>query len=467
MLVLEQNDPPVVTAVEPGSAAAIAGIRVGDQIVEVDGTMPRDIIEWHVATDEKRIPLVLRRGDSMFETTINRETLEPIGLQISSSVFDRVKTCDNHCDFCFIYQLPKGLRPSLYLKDDDYRLSFLYGNFTTLTRFTESDFERVITEHISPLNVSIHTFDPQLRASMLRNERGAVSLRWLRELLKQGIDVRGQVVLCPGVNDGPALDRTLAMVLDQYASITTIAVVPLGLSKYNPESNLRVHTQAEASRVLEQVDQWRAVFMSALGRPLVYAADELFLVAGRDLPARDYYGDFEMYEDGIGMIRQLEIEYRQIDAVFSAETPGFFHNADVAHRYGADYSNNPASETGLRRVVEPIDISNATLGSKRVIFTGVYGAAALHSVIGKMPEGVRVVAVQNEFFGGNTAVTGLMTGSDINRELRLVSDDEQVFVPDVCLSAGRFLDGMTLDDLIRDILVVPTDGHALRRIVEG
>ena len=436
MRILEQKDPPVVTSIEPGSAAEKAGVRVGDQVVEVGGTVPRDIIEWHYAVDEPNVAVVLRRGTETINTTISRSGAEPVG-------------------------------SSLYLKDDDYRLSFLYGNFTTLTRFTEADLERVITERISPLNVSIHSLVPQLRASMLRNERGAVSLRWLRELLKAGIEVRGQIVLCPGVNDQASLDRTFSMVLDQYTELASIAVVPLGLSKHNPEPHLKVHTSEQAKVLVDQVEHWRAVFAQAIGRPMVYAADEFYLLAGREWPGSEHYGDFDMYEDGIGMMRQLENEYNGLAPSRESPETNFFQDADTAHRYGAGYDANPASETGLRRAGRGPGLPDEPLGGERVILTGVYGAAVLHRVIGEFPDGVRVVPVRNEFFGGNTAVTGLMTGSDINRELANVHDRAQVFVPDVCLSNGRFLDGMTPEDLIRDILVVPTDGRALRRIVEG
>ena len=174
---------------------------------------------------------------------------QPLGAEVSSAVFDRVRTCDNHCEFCFIYQLPKGMRRSLYLKDDDYRLSFLYGNFTTLTRFTEADLERVVTERLSPLHVSIHSTDPELRATMLRNRRGAMSLRWLRALLDHGIEVRGQVVVCPGVNDGARLDETLAGILDEYPELATVAVVPLGISRFNPEAEpARTHDGGSGER---------------------------------------------------------------------------------------------------------------------------------------------------------------------------------------------------------------------------
>ncbi|HZQ83837.1 MAG TPA: PDZ domain-containing protein, partial [Acidimicrobiales bacterium] len=200
---------PTVVAVDPGSAAARAGLLPGDEIVAVAGHMPRDIIEYRLLVDEAGFGIDVRRGGLEVSLAVEKAAGEALGAEVHSAVFDRVQTCDNHCPFCFIYQLPPGLRRSLYLKDDDYRLSFLYGNFTTLTRFTEADLERVVTERLSPLYVSIHTTDPELRARMLNNRRGATSLRWLRALLDAGIEVHGQLVVCPGMNDGDALDDTL------------------------------------------------------------------------------------------------------------------------------------------------------------------------------------------------------------------------------------------------------------------
>ena len=221
----------------------------------------------------------------------------------SSAVFDRIRTCDNHCAFCFIYQLPKGMRKSLYLKDDDYRLSFLYGNFTTLTRFTELDAERILDERLGPLFVSIHATDPEVRAQMLRNPKGATSLRWLRVLLDGGIEVHGQVVVCPGVNDGAVLEDTLAGILDEYPELATVGVVPLGLSRYSDEPEMRPHTTDEAGAVCDVVSDWQELYRSALGRRLVYAADEYYLLAGWPFPAAEAYDGFPQHENGIGMVR--------------------------------------------------------------------------------------------------------------------------------------------------------------------
>ena len=181
-------------------------------------------------------------------------------------MFDRIRTCDNHCSFCFIYQLPKGMRRSLYVKDDDFRLSFLYGNYTTLTRFTEFDFERVIDEGLSPLYVSIHTTNPELRAEMLRNPRGATSLRWLRELLRAGMEVHAQVVVCPGVNDGDELERTLYDVLTLYPELACVALVPVGVSDLRVEESMRPHTRDEARQVVELAERFQRLTREVLGR---------------------------------------------------------------------------------------------------------------------------------------------------------------------------------------------------------
>ncbi len=359
---------PVVVAVAPGSPAEAAGLRAGDAVVRINGRVPRDVIEWRLWSDEATVGLEVHRSGLELELDVHKQAGEPLGAEVSSAVFDRVRTCDNHCEFCFIYQLPKGLRRSLYLKDDDYRLSFLYGNFTTLTRFTEADLERVVTEGLSPLHVSIHTTDPALRAEMLRNPRGATSLRWLRALLDHGIDVRGQLVVCPGVNDGRALDDTFAGILDEYPELTSVAVVPLGISRFNPEANMRAHTPAEAARVVDAVEDWQGVYQATLGRRLVHAADEYYLMADRPFPTAETYEGFTMHEDGIGMARTFELEFTGRTTDATGPRRGFFAAVDGAATGCASLPPNPAAYTGLRAAVAAAPV---TLRPRRAAPVGV------------------------------------------------------------------------------------------------
>src|SRR6478735_6134717 len=313
---------PRVVSVAPASPAQRVGLQPGDEILALNGEVPRDVIAYQLLTDEAELVLDVSRGGLELQLQVDKRAGEPLGAEVSSALFDQVRTCDNHCEFCFIYQLPPGLRKSLYLKDDDYRLSFLYGNFTTLTRFTEADLERVVTERLSPLNVSIHATDPDVRAEMLRNRRGATSLRWLRALLDHGITVHGQVVVCPGINDGAVLDDTLAGVLDQYPELASLCVVPLGVSRYSAEPRMRPHTQAEAAAVVDAVDDWQGVFQAVLGHRLVFAGDEYHLLAGRPLPPAELYDGFPMYEDGVGMAAAFAQAFESPDDAELADLPG-------------------------------------------------------------------------------------------------------------------------------------------------
>lgn len=451
-----------------GSPAHAAGLVVGDVISAVNGFVPRDVIEWRMAVDEAEVALEVVRGGVERLVEISKRPGEPLGAEVSSAVFDRVRTCDNHCAFCFIHQLPKGLRRSLYLKDDDYRLSFLYGNYTTLTRFTESDLERVVTERLSPINVSIHTTDPDLRSSILRNPRGATSLRWVRALLDHGIEVRGQIVICPGVNDGSVLESTLAGVLDEYPELHSVAVVPLGLSRYNTEPTMRLHTAAEADSVVDTVERWQATFRTLLGRRMVFAADEYYVMTGRDFPPADDYEGFALHEDGIGMARTLELEFHGRADQVTGTRAGFFAWVDGAPPEGYRAPRNPAGDTGLHasRPARSTVVVRPRRGAPVGVITGEMGAVVLRPLLADIPD-VRVVPVRNDFFGGNTAVTGLLVGADIARALREEPEGHRYLLPDVCLSEGRFLDGSRVDDLPRHVEVVATDGAALRSALLG
>lgn len=497
----------------PDSPADRAGVVVGDGLLSIGGEELRDVIQYQLLVDGADPVLDVDRGGLVRSVEVDKADGEPLGIEVSAAVFDQVRTCDNHCPFCFIYQLPKGMRKSLYLKDDDYRLSFLYGNFTTLTRFTEMDLERVVTERLSPLYVSIHATDPELRSTLLRNRRGATSLRWLRALLDHGIEVHGQIVVCPGLNDGDALEQTLVGVLDGYPELATLAVVPLGVSDHSNEADMRPHTRDEAAAVVDRVSEWQGIYRELLGRRLVYAADEYYLLAGRPFPAAETYEGFAMHEDGIGMARNFELEFAgESDAELTPAT-GFFHWVDgappegyraprlgpvdpgcatagepaglgqgtrVDQEFGAagepalghrspfdgevgpvgeptpDRPATPVALTARRRAAPPPD---APVG----IVTGAYGAQVLGPLLDRWAASdVRLVEVDNRFFGGNIGVTGLLVGEDIARVLADEPVGHRYLLPDVCLSGGRFLDGTAPEDLPRSVEVITTSGTALR-----
>jgi len=326
----------------------------------------------------------------------------------------------------------------------------------------------VIDERLGPLYVSIHATDPELRARLLRNRRGATSLRWLGALLDAGVTVHGQIVVCPGLNDGDALDDTLLGILDRFPRLATVGVVPLGISAHSREAELREHTAADAARVLDTVGRWQARFLEVLGRRVVHAADELFLLADRAFPALDEYepdeaGALAQHENGIGMATTFA---REVDAAL-AGTPiaatgtrrGFFRWVDGA----------PASGYRSLRVDDERAMPAVPPGSDQerpvAIITGEYGARVLAPLVPSLARAagvpVRMLPVANEFFGGNIAVTGLLTGADLARALADQPEGDRYLLPDVVLSEGRFLDDGTPDDLPRPVEVIGTDGTSL------
>ena len=407
---------------------------VGDRIEAVNGQAPRDVIQWQLLTDEADIELEVVRGGLHLTLEVTKRAGEPLGIEVHSALFDQVRTCDNHCEFCFIYQLPPGLRRSLYVKDDDYRLSFLYGNYTTLTRFTEADLERVITEQLSPLNVSIHTTDPELRARMLRNRRGATSLRWLRALLDAGITVHGQVVVCPGVNDGDELDRTLAGVLDRYPELASLCIVPLGVSRWSTEAALRSHTADEARAVVDLVRGWQRVFLGVLGRRRRVPRRRVLLARGPSLPrgrrVRGLPDARGRHRDGAHLRARDARSRRRGDG----RRAGFFAWVDGAPAEGyraPRWCRRRAPSLCCRGEDAPI-----------AILTGEYGVRILTPLVDELGRArcargagaQRVLRRQRRRRGSARRFRP-------RRVLAAEPDGHRYLLPDVCLSEGKFLDG--------------------------
>jgi putative radical SAM enzyme (TIGR03279 family) len=444
-----------ISSISLDSPASAVDLLVGDQLVSVNGREPSDIIEYQQLIDGDHVTLVVRReGEALSrKVAIVKEEGQPLGLGIDSAVFDRIRTCDNHCSFCFIYQLPKGMRRSLYVKDDDFRLSFLYGNYTTLTRFTEFDLERVIDEGLSPLYVSIHSTDPELRAEMLRNPRGATSLRWLKELLRAGIEVHAQLVVCPGVNDGSHLERTLHDVISLYPELASVALVPVGVSDFSLEETMRSHTKPEAQHVIELADRFQRLTEELLGRVSVFASDEFYLVAGVPPPPAAAFESLDQAENGIGLVAAFVQSF--IDqTVMDKLGTGFFQSVDGAPALG--YRAPRGGDRGLHGC------------DGAMVITGEYAAPILRRLFDDHGfADVEVLAVKNSYFGGNIKVAGLLTGQDLIVALAQVPSDTVCLLPDVCLSEGRFLDGLTVDDLPNPVITVRTTGQDLRNALES
>jgi NifB/MoaA-like Fe-S oxidoreductase len=289
---------------------------------------------------------------------------------------------------------------------------------------------------------------------MLRNRRGATSLRWLRALLDAGTVVHGQVVVCPGINDGEVLADTLAGILDRYPELASVACVPLGVSRFNAESAMRQHTRAEASTVVDLIEDWQPTFGRAVGHPLVYASDEFYLIAERDLPSLASYGDAAQVENGVGLARTFEARFLGRPGVAAAEAGGFFQSVDGAPASGYRSPRTPGGVTWLPRSTAPV-----------TVLTAAYAAPMISRLIAGVRDDADVTIVPNGFFGGNIAVAGLMTGADVAEVLSAAPPGRRFLLPDVCLSGGVFLDGVALSDLPRPVEVVTTDGAALRRAI--
>ena len=340
----------------------------------------------------------------------------PLGLELASAVFDRVRTCDNHCPFCFIYQLPKGMRKSLYLKDDDYRLSFLYGNFTTLTRFTEADMERVITERLGPLYVSIHATDPDVRTRLLRNRRGATSLRWLALLLDAGIEVHGQVVVCPGINDGAVLDETLLGVLDRFPTLATLGVVPLGVERAQPRAGDAAAHAAEAAAVVDTIERWQARFLDALGHRLVYASDEYYLLARRPFPRSTTTTAARSTRTASAWRARSRPRCAPRSRATRSRRPACaVRLLRMGRRRARRRLPRPRTNPPIPLVRSPTVTADDPPGHD--LITGELGAQVLEPLLPELPGNVALLPVENRFFGGNIGVTGLLTGADSPRVL--------------------------------------------------
>ena len=407
----------VVAAVQAGRPAAAGGLRAGDRILALNGQRLRDAIDFQFHASEDRLDLEVERDGAPLRLTLRRRGGD-LGLELVPPRPAEIATCANKCVFCFIHQLPKGMRRSLYVKDDDFRLSFLHGNYITLTDLEEADLERIVAQRLSPLYVSVHATDPELRHMLLgRPRRSAEILPRLERLAKAGIRLHAQIVLCPGLNDGPHLERTVSELAPLHPQVTTAAVVPVGLTRHRERlPDLRRLTTDEARLLVATVEGWQRRFLETLGSRFVFLADEIYLLAERPLPSAMAYEGFPIVEDGIGLVRRFEDGFARV----------------VARR-------------GRRGIAPPVTLVTGEMFGPRL--TALLERAGLAGP-------VRVAAVPNELFGRAIGVAGLLTGRDIQRHLATLPElGRAVLVPAVALrdADGVFLDDVTPADLARDL----------------
>lgn len=452
-----------VTSVHSQSLAYHAGIVPGDVIVAINGEPLRDVIRYHELVNAPTITMTIERSGIETDRTIARENDAELGIELDAPTFDRIRTCDNHCPFCFIYQLPKGMRETLYVKDDDYRLSFLYGNFTTMTRFNELDLERVIDEGLSPLYVSVHATDPEVRSVLLRNKRGAISLRWLGPLLENGIDVHMQIVVCPGINDGDVLRATLEDIADQYPTVSSIAVVPLGVSDHSNEESMIPHTQDQAKADVAIVKEFQRLFLALKNSRTVYVSDEYYIIAGLEIPTLQDYDDLSQTENGVGMVAEFrDVFEKTVSGRQSQQAPrktGFFQWVEAAPAFGYRQEKLPAESTQVSSTI------TSRPRNPVVIMTGEYALPILSPMVEELKNilnvDIKVKGVKNEFFGGNIKVAGLVTGQDLIREISKLDKNSHIVIPDVMLTKGLFIDGVSIDSIDRAVSVIETTASAL------
>ncbi len=407
-----------VNAVRPNSPAARLGLAQGCELLAVDGHELSDALDYQYYTAADTFTLQCKIRGVPRTLQVQKRAYEPFGCDFKTYLADAQHSCQNHCLFCFIDQLPKGMRSSLYFKDDDERLSFLYGNYITLTNLTQREVARIIELHISPIYVSVHTTDPDLRVRMLANKRAGESLEYLRRFAEAGIRLHCQIVLCRGINDGQALRRTLDDLLRLQPRVESIAVVPVGLTAYREGLYpLRPYDAGTAAETLEILEGYSRRCRAACGRGIVYPSDEWYLLAHKAIPPAEFYDDFAQIEDGVGMWRLFQ------DTFFAQ-----------------------LSESAKRcKLVLPhrADTVTGTMAAPLI-------KAAASAVMRRFPQvKITVHAIRNDFFGGNVSVAGLVTGQDILKQCDGKLKSDTLLVPDVMLRDGtdRFLDDISLAEL--------------------
>ncbi len=422
----------VIAAVDHQSPASTGGVKPKDAILAANDVVLRDVIDWRWYADDAAVSLLVRDPLGHERTVVlGRAPGESWGIEFEHVVFDGVKTCQNKCPFCFVDQLPKGLRRPLYVRDDDYRLSFLQGNFITLTNLTDDDMERIDEQRLAPLYVSLHSVDPVVRKHIIC-ARDDIALMRFDQLVELGIDLHVQIVLVPGENDASRLEQTLTW-LAMRDGVRSVGVVPLGYTKHQSRFDRSYENCRDAAAVVEQIEPWRAAFRRRDGISWVHAADEFYLNARKPIPSASTYDGYPQYENGIGLVRAF------VDGLAARAE-------ELEERVGQWRSTSRGLDEEARRVT---------------LLTGTLFAPMLESLVSDLgyDDVLRVLAVPNHLFGGNVSVTGLLAESGVSAAIRADHSPGAYLLPDVVANP----EGLTLDDVPAADLG-PLTGHDVRLV---
>ncbi|MBE6626018.1 MAG: DUF512 domain-containing protein [Ruminococcaceae bacterium] len=402
-----------ITGVLPHSRAARAGVEVGDILLEINSHKINDVLDYRFRLADEVVVLKLHRGPDIIEVKIKKDTYDDIGLEFGTPLMDKKHRCENGCIFCFIDQNPKGMRETIYFKDDDSRLAFLHGNYITLTNLHDEDIDRIIEMHISPVNVSVHTTNPELRVKMMKNKRAGEVLSYLDRLAEAGTVLRGQIVLCRGINDGEELERSMRDLSKYYPKMDSVSVVPAGLTGHRDGLyHLEPFTAEECADVIRQVERFNEEF----GERMFFASDEFYISSGTPLPSDEHYGEYTQIENGVGLLTSFEHEF--------------------------DF------------MLSTLDEDECKVNRKVSVGTGEASYKFICKLVDKLKEkcpglDCKVHMVKNNFFGGQVTVSGLLTGKDIAEQLHGRELGDVLYLPRTTLRAegDLFLCGMSAEEL--------------------
>lgn len=430
----------IIHQIEPGSIAEELELESGDVLVAVNGQSVQDIFDYHYLINEEYLELLIRKPDGEeWELEIEKEYEDDLGIVFENGLMDEYRSCRNKCMFCFIDQLPKGMRDTLYFKDDDSRLSFLQGNYVTLTNMSDEDVERIIRYHLSPINISFHTMNPELRCKMLNNRFAGDALKKVDQFYEAGITMNGQIVLCKGINDDRELEYSLEQLTKYLPHLQSVSVVPVGLTDHREGLYpLEPFNREDACKVLELIHAWQKRLYARYGTHFVHAGDEWYLMAGQEVAEEESYDGYLQLENGVGMVRLLH------------------------------------EEIGIE-----LDLRAGDSRKRKVsIATGILAAPLLQEeaerIRKKYPNvEILVYPIVNDFFGDRITVAGLLTGRDLERQLKGRELGEVLLLTEHMMKSGEqiFLDDMTVEELSRSlqvpIIIVESDGKALLKAVLG